>query len=38
MPRKQVKDVPEGNDPVLHHDEVGPGELTMADLYRITAD
>ena len=34
----QVKAVLEGNDPARHHAEVGPGELTMADLYRMMTD
>ena len=32
MPRKQGKAVPEGNDPVPHHDEFGSDEPTMGDL------
>ena len=35
MPRKQGRDVPEGNGPVPHQDNFGPDQLTMADLYRI---
>ena len=35
MPRKWSKAVPEGNGPVPHHDEVGPDQPTMADLYRM---
>ena len=37
MPRKWSRAVPEGNDPVPH-DEVGPDQLTMADLYRMTEE
>ena len=35
MPRKKSKAVPEGNGPVLHHDEFGCGEPTMVNLCRI---
>ena len=35
MPRKQSKAVPEGNGPVLHHDEFGSDESMMADIYRL---
>ena len=35
MPRKWIKAVPEGNGPVPHHDEVGPDQPTMVDLYRM---
>ena len=35
MPRNWSKAVPEGNGPVLHQDEFGPDQTTMADLYRI---
>ena len=35
MPRKQDKAVPEGNDPVPQHDEVGPDQPTSADIHRL---
>ena len=35
MPRKWSSAVPEGNGSVPHHDEVGPDQPTMADLYRM---
>ena len=35
MSWKQSKAVPESNGPVLHHDEIGSGEPTMADLCRM---
>ena len=33
MPRKQGKAVPEGNGLVPHHDEFGPDQPAMADMY-----
>ena len=35
MPRKWSKSVPEGNGPVLHHDEFESREPTMVGLYRM---
>ena len=35
MPRKQSKAVPKGNGLILHHDEIGSGKPTMADLYQM---
>ena len=35
MPRKQGKAVPEGNDPGPHHEEFGPDQPTLADIYRV---
>ena len=35
MPRKQGKAVPEGNGPVLRHDELGSLKPTMADLCQL---
>ena len=35
MPRKEGKAVPEGNGPVPQHDEFGPDQPTLADIYRL---
>ena len=35
MPRMKDKAVPEGDGPVLQQEEFGPGEPTLADLYRL---
>ena len=35
MPRKQGKAVPEDNGSVSHHDEFGPDQPTMSDIYRL---
>ena len=35
MPRNRSKAVPESNGPVPHHDEFGPDQPTMADIYRL---
>ena len=34
MPRTKDKAVPEGNGPLLQHYEFGPGQPTLADVYR----
>ena len=35
MPRKESKAVPEGNGPVSQQEEIGPGQPTLADVYRM---
>ena len=35
MPRNWSKAVPEGNGPVPQHDEFGPDQLTLTDMYRL---
>ena len=35
IPRKEDKAVFEGNGPVPHQEEFGPGQPTLADVYRM---
>ena len=35
MPRKDCEAVPEGNCPIPQQEEVGSGEPTLADIYRL---
>ena len=35
MPRNWSKAVPEGNDLVPQHDEFGPDQPTLANIYRL---
>ena len=35
IPRNRSKTVPEGNGPVPKHDEFGPDQPTLADMYRL---
>ena len=38
MLRKASKAVPEGNDPVPQKEELGSGQLTMRDAYRLCVE
>ena len=35
MSRKESEDIPEGNDPVHQRDELGSGQSTLEDVYRV---